>query len=137
MSSSSIGAWPHHSDSRCPRISASSARRSAYSTSGVSVTEMDAVAMVNNPFTYSPHPEERALRARLEGWPRVRLLPPSFETLAAQAPQDEDLVAVIANHRARIRATRWNDGLHMPDFIRHVVERRVPVDLGLRRLEHH
>src|SRR5476651_2452312 len=32
----------------------------------------------------------RAVRcARLEGWPRVRTLPPSFETLASQAPQDE------------------------------------------------
>src|SRR5258708_14549850 len=27
--------------------------------------------------------------ARLEGWPRVRALHPSFETLASQAPQDE------------------------------------------------
>src|SRR5450432_2630073 len=27
--------------------------------------------------------------ARLEGWPRVRTLRPSFETLASQAPQDE------------------------------------------------
>src|SRR3979490_809784 len=44
-----------------------------------------------------PHPEERALRqrtcavrcARLEGWPRVHILFPSFETLASQAPQDE------------------------------------------------
>src|SRR6266700_2224433 len=31
MSSSSIGAWPHHSDSRWPRISASSARRGVFS----------------------------------------------------------------------------------------------------------
>src|SRR6267378_174726 len=37
---------------------------------------------------YGPHPEERAL-ARLEGWPRVPALRPSFETLASQAPQDE------------------------------------------------
>src|SRR4030088_935020 len=28
--------------------------------------------------------------ARLEGWPRVQLLCPSFETLASQAPQDEE-----------------------------------------------
>src|SRR5882724_4860014 len=28
-------------------------------------------------------------RERLEGWPRVRALRPSFETLASQAPQDE------------------------------------------------
>src|SRR6202011_4946505 len=28
-------------------------------------------------------------RTRLEGWPRVLPVPPSFETLASQAPQDE------------------------------------------------
>src|SRR4051794_25616708 len=26
---------------------------------------------------------------------------------------------------------------HMPDFVRHLVEGRMPVDLGFRRLEHH
>src|SRR6266403_1406777 len=36
---------PHHSDSRCPRISASSARRSVYSTSGVSETWIEAVVI--------------------------------------------------------------------------------------------
>src|SRR5580698_3368062 len=30
-----------------------------------------------------------------------------------------------------------NDESHMPDFFRHVIKRRVPVDLGFRRLEHH
>ena len=35
-----------------------------------------------------PHPEERR-KPRLEGWPRVHALCPSFETLASQAPQDE------------------------------------------------
>src|SRR3984893_9366492 len=48
MSSSSIGAWPHHSDSRCPTISASSARRSVYSTSGVSEISIDATAICSN-----------------------------------------------------------------------------------------
>jgi hypothetical protein len=31
----------------------------------------------------------RPQRGRREGWPRVRALRPSFETLASQAPQDE------------------------------------------------
>src|SRR5215203_1181109 len=35
-----------------------------------------------------PHPEERGTRVSKDG-PRVPL-PPSFETLASQAPQDED-----------------------------------------------
>src|ERR1700681_2446068 len=90
MSSSSIGAWPHHSDSRCPRIRASSARRSVYSTSGVSETEMDATDMFSNLLNRPPTSSGGARPgARLEGWPRVRALPPSFETLASQAPQDE------------------------------------------------
>ena len=38
----------------------------------------------------SPHPEERAARRRLEGWRMHRRRWPSFETLAALAPQDED-----------------------------------------------
>src|SRR5438477_173218 len=45
MSSSSIGACPHHSERRWPSISASSARRSTYSTSGVSEAWIEAVAM--------------------------------------------------------------------------------------------
>src|SRR5258708_10956335 len=57
------------------------------------------IAALNPSYAYceSPHPEERALPAahlrcpvaRLEGWPRVHALRPSFETLASQAPQDE------------------------------------------------
>src|SRR5207237_9111479 len=44
-----------------------------------------------------------------------------------------------ACHRARIRATRWlaMTVLHMPDFLGNVIERRMPVDLGFRRLELH
>src|SRR6185312_16960058 len=38
-------------------------------------------------FTFRPHPEERGTRVSKDG-PRVPL-PPSFETLASQAPQDE------------------------------------------------
>src|ERR1700716_1911567 len=30
---------------------------------------------------------------RLEGWPRLRALRPSFETLASQAPQDGDCIS--------------------------------------------
>ena len=33
--------------------------------------------------------EKSAPRARLDGWPRVNMLRPSFETLASQASQDE------------------------------------------------
>src|SRR5437763_8538671 len=38
-------------------------------------------------FTFRPHPGERGTRVSKDG-PRVPL-PPSFETLASQAPQDE------------------------------------------------
>src|ERR1700722_3864519 len=110
MSSSMAGAWPHHSDSRCPRISASSARRSAYSTSGVSGTEMEAMAMFNNLFVLTRHCEERSDEAIHSFFLRDGLL----------------------------RYAR-NDGTasHMPNFIRHVVECRVAIDLGFRGLEHH
>src|SRR5262245_45992333 len=40
----------------------------------------------------NPHPEERSARrrgARLEGWRQAPCPRPSFETLAALAPQDE------------------------------------------------
>src|SRR4051794_40775417 len=37
-----------------------------------------------------PRPEEPAAGGRLEGWRRIGSMPPSFETLAALAPQDED-----------------------------------------------
>jgi len=40
--------------------------------------------------TYRPHPEEARAAGRLEGWPQVRCLWPSFETRPAGAPQDED-----------------------------------------------
>src|SRR5882672_12249927 len=50
-----------------------------------------------------PHPEERAPCARLEGWPRVPALRPSFETLASQAPQDE---VRILRGRRRLRVGR-------------------------------
>src|SRR5258708_36797179 len=37
-----------------------------------------------------PHPEEHRVAMRLEGWPRARTVPPSFETRAqARAPQDD------------------------------------------------
>ena len=53
-----------------------------------------------------PHPEERALARRLEGWPRVQMLHPSFETLASQAPQDEAWLrlAVLTMPHAAIAA---------------------------------
>src|ERR1700682_2804343 len=43
-----------------------------------------------------------ALCARLEGWPRVPALCPSFETLASQAPQDEDSISSQALLRATV-----------------------------------
>src|ERR1700758_4840084 len=33
--------------------------------------------------------------------------------------------------------TMRSESSHMPDFFRHVVKRRMAVDLGLSRLEHH
>src|SRR6266852_937446 len=113
MSSSIIGACPHHSDSRCPRISESSARRSAYSTSGVSETLIEAAAISLS--ICSPHPEEREVR--LEGW--------------ATGLMVRDGACTPPHHEGRERKSQ------MPDFIGHIVERRVPVDLGFRRLEHH
>src|SRR6266480_149254 len=43
--------------------------------------------------------------ARLEGWPRVHSLPPSFETLAAQAPQDEVITSFYSLIPAKCAAT--------------------------------
>src|SRR5882724_6372973 len=58
---------------------------------------------------YRPHPEERAL-ARLEGWPRVPVLRPSFETLASQAPQDEVRIphSRESGRPSIPRRQRWN-----------------------------
>src|SRR3954463_7669585 len=111
MSSSSIGAWPHHSDSRCPRISASSARRSAYSTSGVSETWIEAMA-ISIPVADYPSSLRGALATQ-----QSTILCGSMDCFAALA-----MTALTS---------------HMPDFFRHVVKSRMPVDLGFRRLEHH
>jgi hypothetical protein len=66
---------------------------------GVCVNANTAVASANEAVNISPTSSPRngfaviagGARpcARLEGWPRVRALRPSFETLASQAPQDE------------------------------------------------
>src|ERR1700761_3524154 len=92
-------ACPHHSDSLCPRISASSARRSVYSTSGVSETEIDATDMFNDLDKLAPRPSLRAERSN-----------PDLQTNCFVA----SLLAMTS--------------LHMPDFVRHVVKGRVPVD---------
>src|SRR5882724_7219539 len=60
-----------------------------------------------------PHPEGRRC-GRLEGWPRVRALCPSFETHASQAPRDEVLQTLmgstampcVSNHRTRGHPSR-------------------------------
>src|SRR3978361_1161063 len=109
MSSSSIGAWPHHSDSRWPRISASSARRNAYSTSGVSEISIDATAI------------PCLLRLILSSL-RSRHLEGCFEA---------------SWFETALRPLPRGSTSHVPDFLGHVVEGRMPVDLGLRRLEHH
>src|SRR6266849_7397676 len=47
------------------------------------------------------------LCARREGWPRVRALRPSFETLASQAPQDEVGDILHKLERRDAPAERW------------------------------
>src|SRR5437764_13013444 len=109
MSSSSIGAYPHHSESRWPRISASSARRSTYSTSGVSETEMDAVVMLSILLALTAMSSLREAKRRSNpvlfgyGLPRG------------------------ACHRAYISPHHEDEKSHVSDFFGHFVERRVAV----------
>src|ERR1700753_876211 len=110
MSSSSVGAWPHHSDSRCPRISASSARRNVYSTSGVSEIWIEAVAISVTHSLLRPHPEELAKQA-------------------SRRMEAGSGFAAILQDAAKTPLLRMRAGFssHMPDFVRHVVESRMPV----------
>src|SRR5258708_28192939 len=55
------------------------------------------------------------LCARLEGWPRVRALRPSFETLASQAPQDE--VSIFRRCRLRTLASQAQDEAGVPGVV--------------------
>src|SRR5258705_13986457 len=48
-----------------------------------------------------------AARARLEGWPQVRALRPSFETLASQAPQDEGARRSVTRAQHLTSSARW------------------------------
>src|SRR5580704_10423647 len=118
MSSSSIGAWPHHSDSRCPRISASSARRSVYSTSGVSETWIDATAISTNLLVLKV--------ASLRGANGSRECAPDdkLRDEAIHSCWTMDCFAALAMTVSNLRKS------HMPDFIRHVVKCRMTVDLG-------
>src|ERR1700722_18250262 len=47
--------------------------------------------MSESPINHRPHPEEHRAAMRLEGWPRVHTVRPTFETAAQRArpPQDE------------------------------------------------
>ena len=72
--------------------------------------------MSQQQINHQPHPEEHCAAMRLEGWPRVRAVQPSFETAArARPPRDEvcpqqghapDDPAAHANQRADARAQR-------------------------------
>src|ERR1700742_1124851 len=131
MSSSSIGAWPHHSDSRCPRIKASSARRSVYSTSGVSETVMDATAMFLL-VLFRPHPEERALaRVPKDGPESVPYLHPSrrLQSLASGRALRGPGGKLLRMRTVLLARLRKESASHMPDFVRHVVKRRVTINL--------
>src|SRR3954452_23631713 len=72
MSSSSIGAWPHHSDRRCPSTSALSARRNVYCTSGVSAAVMVVIGERSHASVYfhASGPSRSRLRLGEPGPPR-------------------------------------------------------------------
>src|SRR5260370_12936205 len=57
-----------------------------------------------------PHPEEPCAARRLEGWPRVLAVHPSFETRPSGAPQDEAEIISHALSRAMtpLRIDRGN-----------------------------
>src|SRR3954452_12439845 len=123
MSSSSIGACPHHSDRRWPRISASSARRRVYSTSGVSCTEMDATTMTSYP-------------ACTKG---IVVIARSTcdEAIQFWLRRAMDCFAYARNDGREHHPSARGANSHMSNFLWPLVERRMPVDLGLRGLEHH
>src|ERR1044072_3446565 len=82
--------------------------------------------------TLRPHGEERRVTARPEAWPQARWPPPSFETPAARAPQDEGDVLSVHRHRGEIHepAFRLHEVLDLrrhrarPNVVRDPEERR-------------
>src|SRR5712664_3634427 len=69
--------------------------------------------------------------ARLEGWPRVHALCPSFETLASQAPQDE-----VGEYTHNLeRRDPYSVTLKLKDGADATAQQRHPVvmDPGVRR----
>src|SRR5262245_7493811 len=116
-SSSKTGACPHHSDRRWPRINALSARRRVYSNRDDEGQTTD---------------DERPL-------PRLTLLSSvvggPFSVIPLTSPEHGRRNSVDASYPSSV-VRRLSSDSHMPDFVRHLVERRVPIDLRRRRLEH-
>src|SRR5258708_17610264 len=61
-----------------------------------------------------PHPEEPCAARRLEGWPRVLAVHPSFETRPSAAPQDE---VRLFRTRGGQRSTGSRRFFHQPSSV--------------------